>query len=323
MKVCIDGNGIDRTQVLLQYLIQRKPLWTAELYQLRAPRSAATPFSAPLLLTDWSSALTWSYVGNFKSAKIKHAPISTTIGLDAEEIAIDWAPGNSMVIFASDGVTPLESYYTAFREGLFDHGLVRIWRTYMPNPGNSNHFGAVMQTQLRIGDVQTDSLGIHIKATSILEVLNRKIPPNLIEDANINAQWLLATNPVDMVAQAGSTQQLILAKPQANPAQTFAPGYFRYGHIYFNVVSAAGELNGHYRQVQDSFTDSNGNTCLQIFESLPFPVNVNASLGLTTPGEVFQAFPPHPQSIAANDPTAPGYPQCMSFQFVPRPEDTI
>ena len=323
MKKCIDGNGKDTTQLLLQYLMSRQPLYTAELFQFRAPRSTGTPFATPLLLTDAAGPLIWSNVGSFKSAKITHSEIETVIGLEAQAVKIDWSMGTGPYLYASDGTTPIETYLTAFREGLFDHGLVRIWRTYMPAPGNANTFGAVMLYQGRIGDVETDSFGVHISCTSVLEVLNRKIPPNLIEDANINAQWLLATNPVMMVVQTGSTNQLILAKPQVNPAETFAPGYFRYGHIYFTLPANAGELAGHYRQVQDSFTDSNGNTVLQLFEPLPFPTNINAALGLASPGEVFQAFAPHPQSLKANDPGKPGYPQYMGFQFVPRPEDQI
>ena len=322
MKHAMNGNGADSTQALLSYLLTRGPLWTAELYQIRAPRSAGTPFAAPLLLCDWSSALIWSVLGKFQKAVIQHSGIETTIGLEAQEVTLDWSVNGQTLLYASDGTTPLEDYYSAFREGLFDHSQVRIWRAYMPTPGDANSLGVVLQFAGRIGDSTTDSLGVHLSVTSALEVLNRKIPPNLIENANINAAWLLSTNPVTMVAQPGSSPQQLFCKVQGDPTRTFEPGVFRYGHVYFPPPAGAGELAGRYRQIQDSFV-TNGVNVLQLFEPLPFPPNVNVNLGLTTGGEVFQAYFPHPQTLAANDPSQPGYPQYMGFQFVPRPEDTI
>ena len=271
MKQIISGAGADVTSTVAAWLKANKTIWLANLYLIG---EADDPRA--VWLTDWESPLCWPVMGTFLSTVIKRGNVSSKIGLEAESLDLTWSPANRANTSSLNTASP----YQLARLGAFDNKRVRIWRCYMPTPGDANTFGAMELFGGFIGDCASQRGSIHFSVNSYLYVLNQKVPTGLIEVTNTLASYTGGTPPpgYSVLPQfsvfTGSTPTLLyLDETTPNPGNIPAGGVFDGGYVVFNAGPDA-TLAGQFSIVGNSgaFTDGDGNhhVALALMNPLPW-----------------------------------------------------
>src|ERR1035441_9541613 len=129
----IDGSGADSTAAAIAYLKSHRELTLPDLYIINTADNVLYNYlGKTFLLTDYPSPLTWDYKGQFLPGAISRGEVSSKIGLEADKLAVTWAPQDSDVLGADGDLTAL----AAFGYGLFDNSTVEVWRCVMPQPGD-------------------------------------------------------------------------------------------------------------------------------------------------------------------------------------------
>lgn len=180
MRQVLSGAGVDTSAAVIAWLKAHKTLTIANLYLIGEPDDPHA-----LWLTDWESSLVWAPWGTFRSANIKRGNVSSKIGLEAEVLQLTWSPLNTAITASLATASP----YQKARLGLYDGKRVRVWRTYMPTPGDADTFGAMELFAGWIGDVSTTLGSIEFSVNSYLYALNQKVPTGIIEVTNTLASY--------------------------------------------------------------------------------------------------------------------------------------
>ena len=308
MRKFIDGNGNDSTAAVLAYLAAHRTLLLADLYVINtAPTYAGNYLGKQFLLTDYPAPLNWDYRGTFRPAAISRSEMESKIGLEADTLEVTWAPlgpesvnANLLAVDASGN--SLLSALEGFGAGVFDDGVLEVWRCVMPAPGDCNTLGACLLFSGRIGDLEPDRLAVKITVMSRLEVLNIQVPTNLIEPTNILAQYSTGVNPAggpsSFAIFAGSSASKVFADATPTmPADTYDAGY---------IVITGGKLAGTYRGVRQQTIES-GHHAFYLVEPLPFAPTAGDTL------QAFIAVPPDLAGAQAADLAV------AAFPFVPNP----
>lgn len=247
MKKVIAGDGTDSTQRALGYLLARNELKMANLILVGEPED---PMS--LWLTDWESPLRWSALSNsapsrrgtFLPARITRGAVDCAIGLEVKSLELTWSPDIPSSFAASIAKA---SPYQLAQAGFYDNWKVRIWRTIMPAPGgDADTIGAYELFGGRIGQTEIARGQIKWTVNSFLDVVNQKVPPNVIENTSTLASFKGATPPpgISRIPQfnviAGSTNDVLILDctfPSAH--QIFPTNAFNRGYVIFNDTSGA------------------------------------------------------------------------------------
>lgn len=308
MKQVIAGDGTDSTSRALGYLRTRNQLWLADLVlvgELEDPLA--------LWLTDWESPLRWTPKGTFQPARLKRGTVSTKIGCEVSALDLEYSPRLPASFAASVAAA---SPYQLAQAGFYDNWKVRVWRTIMPTPGDADTIGAYELFGGRIGSTEIARGKIKWNITSFLDVVNQKIPPNVIENTSTLASFKGATPPPGLsripqfnVIDGSTNDVLILDCTFPSAHQIFPTNAFNRGYVVFNDTPGAtlprffGIIGAnknviiggvHYNQVQ-------------IYNALPWP---------PTPGQdtcfISAAFP-------LNQADGDFY----GFPYVPAPESAV
>jgi hypothetical protein len=254
------------------------------------------------LLTDYQRPLLWDQYGRFNPATISRGGVESKIGLDADTLDVTWSPQLTDIL-ADDGGSPAVTLLTAlqgFGAGVFDNGVLEVWRCVMLTPGDANSLGACLLFSGRIGDLQPDRLNVKISVISRMETLNIQVPTNLIEPTNIFAQYSVGMIPAGapsfFTIASGSTPSKIYADASPTmPADTYDAGY---------LVITTGQLGGTYRRIRQQTVES-GHHAFYLSEPLPFAA---------TTGDLLDARVPVPRDFSGAVAAGAGV---ACFPFVP------
>jgi hypothetical protein len=290
MRSFIGGSGTNTTSAVVTYLAANRALRCADLLQLQTAIQGQ-PWSQNVLLTSFDRPLTWSQVGTFVPGRFTRGEVDSQIGLDTVSMDLEWCLRDSDVFFNAPGgvvITQLQ----AFERGLWDNGLVNVYRTVMPTLGDANTYGAMQLFGGRIGEVsELSRTGVKLKVNSLLELLDLNVPTNLIEATNVQCQYGIGQPPAGLSAVpvfsvvAGAPAGILWGScVSPNSGQLFGADTFDFGYIQFVSGSSLGQI---FRSVWFSEPQSvsgGSYNAFYLYDQLPWRPAV---------GEQFMAYVPY------------------------------
>jgi Uncharacterized conserved protein (DUF2163) len=266
--------------------------------------------------TDYSRALTWG-PGTFPPAVISRGTVTTKIGLDVATLDLTYSPANRTITQDTRTTSPLH----LAQYGFYDNWRVRIWRVIMPTPGDCNTFGAYELFGGRIANSAVDRLKMVCKVNSWLDVLNQKVPANIIENTNVLASYAGAHPPPGFSSiprfsvAAGSDETVLILDCTSTAGHIFDENIFAGGWLMFDFASAGSPdetLGGFWSVVggNKDYIDGLGyhHNRIQLYTPLLWP---------PTPGGD-TCFVSAPFPVDASDPGASATDPI--FKYVPAPE---
>jgi hypothetical protein len=271
MKRVINGSGVDTTDLVLSWLATHTNLYLATLYLIG---DADNPDA--IKLTDWSSPLYYAPQGVFQSTNIERGSVESKIGLEVPKLEILWRPAHTDPTQSAQTA----SYYQKAAEGFYDNWPVYIWSCYMPTPGDAATFGCSELFSGLVGDIQAMRGEISIEVASILHILNRKVPAQVVEITNPTIATKAATPPAGMSEIpvfsiiAGGTNSVLYAdcvSPSAH--HIFTEGTLHNGFIIFKEGASA-TLAKRWSAIMYNKTINIAGTNyneISLYEPLPWP----------------------------------------------------
>jgi len=162
MRAFIDGSGLSSTAAVQSHLAAHRELHVADLFVITtAPNYTGKYLGRTFLLTSYPSPLKWDYRGTFVPAEVQRGSVESKIGLQADSLNVTWSPKDSDVL-ATDGLgNTVLSAIQGFGRGIFDNGIVELWRCVMPAIGDANTLGACLMFSGRIGNIDPDRLNVN------------------------------------------------------------------------------------------------------------------------------------------------------------------
>ena len=308
MRQVMGGDGSDTTAAVLAWLAANKQLTLANLYLVGEPEDPQA-----IWMTDWESPLVWSAWGTFLPATVKRGTVTTKIGLEVDPLDVTWNPSNRPISPSIATASPLQ----LARLGFYDNWRLRVWRVFMPTPGDANTFGACELFGGRIADTKVQRGQVAWTVNSFLDCLSEQLPPNLIEVTNTLASYTGATpQPGDATCPvfqcfAGSTTTDIYADCLSpTPDRIYGEGKFVGGYAVF-LPGPNATLAGVWSGIANnaSFSDGQGNkhSSIQLFSPLPW---------VPTPGaDTFVVSGTAPINQADGD--------YYGFPYVPAPQSAV
>ena len=310
MKQFLSGSGVDTTATVSAALKANNFVFPADLILIGEdddPRA--------LWLTNWETSLCWPLWGTFRSTNIRRDKITSKIGLESHALTLTWSPLNQ-AITSSLGTA---SYYQMARLGVFDNWRVRIWRTYMPTPGDANTWGAAEWFAGWIGDIKTEPGQITFTVNNYLYCLNQKVPTAVIEATNTLASYSGGVPPpnfsvvpqFNVIAGAGTTPTVLYADQiSPNPLGVPHTDTLDNGYVVFNGGAGA-TLRGQYSLIARNlgWLDGGGHnhTEIQLYSPLPWAPTpgvdtfyVSGQAPINSTDANYQGFPyvPAPETAA-------------------------
>jgi hypothetical protein len=229
MRQCINGAGADTTAAVAAYLAATDKPLIRDLVMIGDPSDPnailMTNHEAPVIYPPW---------GTFKPAVLKRGGVTTKIGLEVQKITLTWTPGSQQTGVTIATANPMQLAAMHY----YDNWPVRIWRCFMPTPGDASTLGACEWFGGRVGGCVVGRNQIDFSVSSFLDVVSQKLPPNVIESTSTLAGYTAASKlPTDASVPTfsvftGSTTNSILGDsltPVAN-------------HIYGTNVFVAGYM---------------------------------------------------------------------------------
>src|ERR1039458_5800009 len=185
MRQCIDGYGVDTTAAVAAYLAGTSSPVIRHLYLIGAPGDSSAYY-----LTDHEAPVVYSPWGTFQPAVITRGSVKTAVGLEIQQTTVTWTPGN----LANGAGSFTQSMATASplqmaQAHLFDNWEVRIWKIFMPSPGDAMTLGGCAWFGGRIGSIAISRSGLVFSVSSFLDVITQKVPANVIESTSTLASY--------------------------------------------------------------------------------------------------------------------------------------
>jgi len=308
----LSGAGYDSTAAVLAYLAEGNQLLLADLVLIGEIEDPAAVW-----LTSWNSPLAWPIYGTFQPATIKRGQVTSQIGLQVDTLAFSWSP--PLTAFGTTAATA--NPYQKAQSGIYDNELFRMWRAVMPTPGDCNTYGACEWFGGRVADVEIVRGQLNFTINSFLDVVNQKVPPNVIEVNNTLANYAGATPVVvDAEVQVPQFEVVTPGGPAVSsatsiwatclsptPGKAYGLNKFQNGYMVFNPGSSlAGYWSPIYSSGNQTILSVDYNHFL-VFGSFPWP---------PTPGDTFYCSTKPPISLQDAE-AGFGY---YGFAFVPQPE---
>src|ERR1035437_1751515 len=313
MRQCINGYGVDTTGSCMAYLLGTSTPNIRHLYLIGNPDNPNA-----IRLTDYEGPVVYAPWGTFSPAVVKKGTVTCKIGLEIQQTSITWTPGSlqaGTTAFSSSVATanPIQLAAANF----YDNWPVRIWKIFMPVPGDAATLGGCAWFGGRVGEGIYGRNGLVFSCSSFLDVVTQKIPANLIESTSTLAGYTGAslvageTSQPTFIVNEQSTPTSIIAdclSPTVNkiyPGNIFVGGYLVFksgvGATLVGVWSAIGN-NG-------SFTDGNFNThsAFALYVALPWAPTPHV--------DEFYVSPTAPINIADGD--------YYGFPYVPSPQSAV
>lgn len=305
MRKVINGAGVDTTAAVQAWLMATDDPMERDLILIGAPED-----SRSIWLTDHEAPVLYSPYGTFYQATVSRDQVQAKVGLDSQTLTITWSPSNIASTSSMSTASPMQ----LARQHIFDNWPVRIFRCYMPKPGDADTFGCSDWFGGRVNTAVVQRGKIVFNVASYLDVLTQKVPNGVIEVTNTLAATAAVTIPSGDASipvfkcVTGSTENHIIAdctSPTAGKIYSgnkFAGGYMVFlsgdGATLAGAWSAIGE-NGKYSD------GSNDHSDFEIYSELPWPPTagvdtfyVSMSAPTNLEDESYYGFPyvPSPQS---------------------------
>lgn len=300
------GNGQDTTATVQAALAAGNELWAANLYLIGRPEDPRA-----LWLTDWESPLLWPLWGTYQAAVIGRSKITSAVGLESQNLTLNWSPNPS----GFTGNIQTTSPYELARLGIYDNWPVRAWRTLMPTPGDANTWGAYELFGGVVGQATVERGRIEFSVESWLYILDQKIPTGVIEATNPLASYTGGTPPAGMSQLPTFTVTGLYANTNTNiagdctapdPGHIFGLNVLANGYLVFNGTSS---LAGLYSIIGENSTyeatDHTNHNQFQLMSPLPWA---------PSPGDTFYVSGASPIDQADGD--------FFGFPYVPAPEQS-
>jgi hypothetical protein len=182
MRTVLAGNGVNTTATVNAWLSVHNELYLADLILIGEEKHPNA-----LWLTNWASPLTYSLYGKFNPAAVTREKVSSKIGLAAEAMKITWTPKSSQ-IFTKNTLT--DSPFDLAQHGFYDNWRLRIFRTFMPTPGDANTWGAAVWFGGFVSTVEIDRDKLVFNANDYRYALNYQVPANVVEVTNQFAHYV-------------------------------------------------------------------------------------------------------------------------------------
>lgn len=308
MRKCIDGNGADSTGAVMSYLLGTPNPLIRHLYLIGEPDDPRS-----IWMTDHESPLLYSPLGTFYPAVVSKGTVTTAVGLEVQSTTVDWTPGNLAFTRSLGTASPLQMA----RLHVYDNWPIRIWKCFLPTPGDANTLGCCEWFGGRIGSAGIGRNGLTFNASSFLDVVTQKLPANVIESTSTLASYTGAslvageTSQPTFLATDGSTTVSIIAdcvSPTAN--KIYSGNLFVGGYAVF-LDGPGATLAGYWSAIGNngSFTDftNTHHSAFALYSPLPWP---------PTPGvDTFYVSPAAPINIADGD--------FYGFPYVPAPTTAV
>lgn len=190
MKTVISGSGADVTATVLTYLRSRRFLFKALLYLIGRPEDPRS-----IWMTDWDTPLLWKPYGRFNPGVVTRSAIISQVSLDAVSTTVSWSPRfKNYTNTMADG-----SPYQLARNHYYDNWPVKIWRCFMPTPGDADTYGCAEMFGGIVTDTKVERGKIDFEVSSGTVLFGQQVPTNVIEILNTQAAYTGATPPKGFV----------------------------------------------------------------------------------------------------------------------------
>lgn len=272
MRRCVNGAGVDTTATVQTYLADNVSLLIRHLYLIGDPENPQS-----IYLTDHEGPVIYNPWGTFFPSVVTRGSIACKIGLEVQQTTVSWTPGSQ----GFGSTTTTSNAIQLARLHFYDNWPVRIWKIFMPTPGDCNTLGGCEWFGGRIGDVTIGRNQLQFTVKSFLDVVTQKVPANVIESTSTLAGYTAATIPAGdpSVPQfqcfPGSTTTSIIADCTGpTVGKIYSGNLFTGGYMVF-LSGAGATLAGVFSAIgaNGAFTDGNGNrhSSFTIYTPLPYP----------------------------------------------------
>jgi hypothetical protein len=306
MRKVIGGNGQDTTAATQAYLASTPNPLIRDLILLGPPEHPQS-----IWMTNYEAPLLWKPWGTFQPATVSRNGVTTKVGLEVQKISLTWSPGNRASTVSTSTASPQQLARLHF----YDNWPVRIWKVFMPTPGDANTLGATDWFGGRIDTASVDRGKIAFSISSFLNVVTQKVPSTVIEVTNTLAATGAATappgDPSIPVFQtfAGSNENQIIADCLTPTAgKIYSGNQFAGGYMVF-ISGPGATLAGAWSAIggNGEFSDGSGNhhSSFSIYSPLPWPPTpgvdkfyVSTTAPINQSDESYFGFPyvPSPQT---------------------------
>src|ERR1039458_4526952 len=246
-------------------------MWLANVYMIGKPSDANV-----LMLTDWEGPLLWSPFGVFVQGVTGRSSVSMKVGLEVDTFTFSYSPRNRSFLPNVNQTSPIKLAY----EGYYDNKDFRMWRVFMPTKGDADTWGAMPMFGGRITGASTTPTTIDFTVTSFLDVINQKVPSNVIENTNVIASFAGAKPPAGFATIpqfsvfAGSTNDVLYLDCTNFAGHIFDTNLLRGGWLMWNTA-AGNTLGGFFSiigankdYIDGSFHHHN---LVQMISAFPWP----------------------------------------------------
>ena len=272
MKTVMNGFGVDTTALVLAALKANDHIWLADLFIIGDPDDPNA-----LRLTNYQGPLYWSLYGKFDPAIIERGAVQSKIGLDVQTLSIKWTPDSDLL--ATQSLATANPYQKVYA-GVYDNWPVRVWKCFMPVPGDADTYGCCELFGGRIGDIPTCQRGlIEFTVNSFLDVIQQKVPTQVVQITNALSGSYGATPPGDLTSVpvfdviAGSASSEIIGDCQ-NPAHhIFNKDELHGGFVIFRSDSSS-TLGMKWAGIQSNRSITIAGqpyNAILLYDMLPFP----------------------------------------------------
>ena len=304
MRVCRAGDGSNSTAAVLDYLKENTQLILADLYLIGEPEN---PLS--FWVTNWDTPLMWPVWGTFTPAVIKRGSVTFKVGFEVSALDVEWSPPIGTFTNNVNTTSP----YQLAQIGYFDNWPFRLWKVFMPTPGDANTFGACEWFGGRIAQSVVKRNSIKFTVNSFLDVVNQYCPTNVIELLNTVAAYMGARPPAgfSVVPQfnvlSGSSSTVVYCDCTSPSAHhVFSNDVFKHGYLMFNGGGAT-TLGGVFSALIRNWNSSGTINAFRLYTPLPWP----PVAGVDT------------CYVSAPNPITQDEGDYWGFPFVPAPENAV
>ena len=310
MRVFRAGDGSDSTAAVQAYLADSlitEQLTVADLYLIGDPDDPMA-----FWLTNWDTSLQWPVWGTFRPAVISRGSVAFKVGLEVSTLDVKWSPPKGTF---TNNVNTTSPYQLAIM-GYFDNWPFRLWKLFMPTPGDASTLGACEWFGGRIADVEVKRGEINFTINSFLDVVNQYCPTNVIELLNTLAAYKGAAPPPGFthipqfnVIETSGTQFVYGDQTYPVAHSVLNTNVVRNGFLVFNSTPNA-TLGGVFSAIAQNFNMLIGGihySGFQLYTPLPWsPTPGVDTFYVSAPNKILQSdgdyygFPyvPYPESAA-------------------------
>jgi hypothetical protein len=228
-------------------------------------------------MTDHEGPVVYGGWGTFQAAVVTKGTITTKVGLDDQSTTVTWSPGNRVFTNSLSTTSPLQ----LARLHYYDNWPVRIWKCFMPTPGDANTLGCCEWFGGRVGNTTVGRSGIVFNVDGFSSILSQKVPANVVESTSTLAGYTAATIPPGDASAptfecftGSSTVEIYADCLSPSAGKIYSGNLFAGGYMIF-LAGTGATLAGYWSAIggNGAYKDGDGNdhSSFAIYSPLPWP----------------------------------------------------